>query len=175
MEGTLIHAVIMEDWKLHGDKSWVAKADEICDYYGFAKVSKVRLDKIQIKHVIRLRHDTDVWRDSCASSIVVQRPYLRLRSKMHMRWSKSKARALLAYRTGALKFKSCWKLYNVKRGVGVKCVMPLCDGDDSLEHVKMCRWYDTKWSDDYTTEDEIADYIIRISRERLVKLRMPLI
>ena len=53
--------------------------------------------------------------------------------------------------------------------------MPLCDGDDSLEHVKMCRWYDTKWSDDYTTEDEIADYLIRISRERLVKLRMPLI
>ena len=92
-----------------------------------------------------------------------------------MAWTKNKARALLLWRTGALKFKNMWRIYNVKRGLGTNCVMEMCEGEDNFDHVKVCSFYDTKWSNKWCRESEIAQYLVKINRERIVKVKMPIL
>ena len=87
-----------------------------------------------------------------------------------------KAKAFLALRTGSLKFKTRWRIYNCKRGIGTDCVHPLCDNEDSLEHMKVCPFYFTKWKDEFDmTEEAMAEYILKINRERLHRYRMPIL
>ena len=110
-----------------------------------------------------------------SSSAAVSRPYIKVKDKAFFSWPKIKAQAILAWRTGSLRLKTQWKLYNVKRGVGVDCVMPLCDGPDTLDHIKSCMWYETKWSDKWSTESDIANFLVKINRERLKKVKMPIL
>ena len=67
---------------------------------------------------------------------------------------------------GSLQFKTAWKLYSVKRGLGIECVMPQCFGEqDDWDHVRKCVYYDTKWNPKWCTEEEISKYIVKLSRE----------
>ena len=59
-------------------------------------------------------------------------------------------------------------------GNGVNCVIPLCPGLEELSHVKVCIFYQTKWSDKWTTDKELVDYLLKINRERLLVYKMPL-
>ena len=118
----------------------------------------------------------EVWWDCFKSPIISQRPYLRVRDKSHYRWEKMKVKALLYFRTGSLKFKTAWKIYNCKRGVGINCVHPLCDQQDTFEHAKICRFNETIWKDEFSdSEDQTAEYIMLLNRERIRKYRMPII
>ena len=120
--------------------------------------------------------DSEVWFDCHQSPIIRERPYTRVRNKGHFTWEKSKAKALLHYRTGSLKFKQAWRLYNCKRGLGINWIHPLCDGVDDLELAKECRFYDTIWKNEYKdSEDQITDYFMMLNRERIKKFRMLII
>ena len=134
-----------------------------------------KLDKLQIKQVIRLKHDMEVWRDSLASSLAVTRPYLQFRDKRDYRWTKLMSQALLGWRTGSLKFRSTWKVYNTKHGLSWACVFPLCPDEDSWNHMIQCPWYTVKWNPKYTEEEEITTYILKVSMERLKRCRLPLL
>ena len=112
-----MHEVIMEEWRQLGEKSTLRIVLKLADEYGFENMTETQLDKLQIKQVIRLKHDMEVWRDSLASLLAVTRPYLWLPDKRHYRWSKLMSQALLGWRTGSLKFKSTWKVYNTKHGL----------------------------------------------------------
>ena len=59
-------------------------------------------------------------------------------------------------------------------GNGVNCVIPLCPGLEELSHVKVCIFYQTKWSDKWTTDKELVDYLLKINREWLLVYKMPL-
>ena len=89
-------------------------------------------------------------------------------------WDKNSARAILFWRTGALKFRTTWRIYNQKKGIGIGCVMPMCPGTDDLNHVKVCKFYDTKWDDKFQLEKDLASYLVKISRERFIKVKLPL-
>ena len=53
--------------------------------------------------------------------------------------------------------------------------MPQCNGGrDDWDHVRVCRFYDNKWNDKWESEDEIAEYLVKISREHFIKVKMPL-
>ena len=81
----------------------------------------------------------------------------------------------VAWRTGSLKFRHIWRVYNTKKGLRSDCVMPLCDGPDNWEHLKVCKWYRTKWKDSYTEESEIADYLVAVNKERFDRVKLPLL
>ena len=69
-----------------------------------------------------------------------------------------------------------WKLYKVKRGVGIGYLMPVCDGLDNLEHVQQCQFYYTKWYPAWVTDDEhMAKYIVKLKRERTKCFKMPIL
>ena len=79
------------------------------------------------------------------------------------------------WNVGALKFKCLWKLYNVKRGIGVGCLMPICSGTDNLEHVQQCPFYYTKWNPAWVNDDEnMAKYLVKLNRERTKRFKMPM-
>ena len=175
MSGTVTHKALMDEWKVNGDRSTLSLVVQVAASYGLPSILERKLDDIQIKEAVRRVHDMEVWRDVYESPIARERPYLRIRDKRHFTWRQHKAKALLAWRTGALRFKTVWRLYNLKRGLGINCVMPQCDGArDDWDHVRQCLFYDTKWDDNWQTEDEIADYLVKISRERFIKVKMPL-
>ena len=160
---------------MHGMKSTLGIVLQLASEYELADMTVTQLDKVQIKQVIRMKHDREVWRDSLASSIVMTRPYLRLKDKRHYRWSKLMSQAFLGWRTGSLKFKSTWKVYNTRNGLSSSCVFPLCPGLDTWSHMIECPWYTVKWNPKYTEEEEITRYILEVSMERLKRTRCPLL
>ena len=38
-------------------------------------------------------------------------------------------------------------LYNVKRGVGIDCDMPMCGEEDQWNQMIKCPFYETKWNE----------------------------
>ena len=83
-------------------------------------------------------------------------------------------RALFFWYTGALKLKMHRKVYNIRKGIGVNCVFPLCPGLNEMSHVNVCMFYQTKWSDRWTSDEELADYLTKINREQLQVYKIPL-
>ena len=175
MHGTVTCAAMLEEWRINGDRSIVAHADRIANEYGLEKVSVSQLDKKVVKKVIRKTNDLELWTDCFSSRVTVSRPYIKIQDRQFFNWPRNKARALFLWRVGALKLKTQWKIYNVKRGVGTDCVMPLCGEDDTLDHIKECKWYETKWDEKCSTERELANYLVKINRERLKKVKMPIL
>ena len=175
MVGTTVHNTVMEEWECLGEKSTLGQVDLIAISYGMDPVSKSQLHPAYIKQVVRNKHDLECWKECFISPITNVRLNLKPNTGMYMKWEKAMSKALLFWRVGALKFKSLWRQYNLKNGISVKCVMPMCPHPtDNLDHVKECKFYDNKWDPKWKLEVEIAAYIVRISRERFQKVKMPL-
>ena len=53
--------------------------------------------------------------------------------------------------------------------------MPMCPGPiDYWNHLRDCQFYDTKWDNSWKLESEIAAYLVKVSRERYIKVKRPL-
>ena len=176
-QGSTVHNLIMEEFKMLGERSALAEVDRLAEIYGFEKISKCSVDKKILKQVVKSVNDSEVWYDCYLSPIIVTRPYHRVRDKSHFQWPKLKAKALLAFRFGSLKFRSAWRVYNNKKGIGINCVHPICPGIDSLIHVQYeCKFYKTTWKQEYfDSEESLADYLIKINNERIKLYRLPII
>ena len=176
MVGTTVHGCVMEDWRLRGDQSSLAQVDKIASMYGIKKVSEGPTDKGIIKDMVKRFSQAELWKDCAKSSIVVTRPYFGIRDKSYYKWPKMLSQALFGWRTGALKFKSLWRLYNLKRGVGIRCPMSVCDGVDNWNHlINECKFYETKADTNWSTDRELAEYIVKVSRERYRRVKLPLL
>ena len=175
MEGSTPWHAVWEEWRLLGDKSALGHGNRIAEYYGIQPITSQYQHPDYIRKAVRMKNDAEIWRDCYSGKFTKERPYLKIKDRSYHTWPKQKARALLFWRVGSLRFKVQWKLYNLKRGLGVKCVMPMCDGVDSWEHMIVCPFYDTKWNPEWKEEDEIAEYLVKASRERFTKVRLPII
>ena len=176
MEGkSITKSCVMEEHRVNGDRSMLANVDRLCDMYSIPRVSEFPVDKSQVKSTIKMAAMTELWRECFESSIIPSRPYIRITNFSHFSWPRSKSRAILLWRTGGLKFKTQWKLYNVKRGIGIGCLMPVCPGLDNLDHVKNCPFYETKWDNRWKDDEELAIYLVKINRERTRRFKMPIL
>ena len=175
MDGTITNAALVEEWRINGENSIVAKADKIALEYGMHKISEMPVDKKNVKRIVRQANDAELWEECFMSPVVVSRPYIKVKDKSFYGWPKSRSQALLLWRVGALKTKTAWRLYNVARGVGVSCVWPMCEGEDDFEHIKVCKFYQNRWNSKCCTEEELAKFIVNINRERVTKFKMPIL
>ena len=119
MEGAQVHAIMMEDFRMKGNNS-------------------MQMDKKSIKFEIRRTSDMELWGECFVSSITPSRPYIPVHKKAHVKWTKNLTKAILYIRTGALQFKTTWKVWNIKNGKGVKCPFTICAEEDTLDHAKEC-------------------------------------
>ena len=42
--------------------------------------------------------------------------------------------------------------FYIKRGVGINCVMPMCEEEDQWNHMIKWPFYDTKWNEKWERE-----------------------
>ena len=83
-------------------------------------------------------------------------------------------KALLFYRVGSLRCKSYWKAYYDKHGISTRCLVVICDQEDTLDHAKFCKYINTKWSSDFYLDSDIADYLVKLNRGRFARFKMPI-
>ena len=177
MKGTVIHEVLVEEHKIRGPRSTLALVDDLAELYGLKKISETFTPKKVIKDVIKQESDKTLWLECMKSPLIKARDYFGVRDKSHFKWTKIMAQAFLGWRCGSLKFKTLWRLYNVKRGIGTRCVMEFrgCAQEDTWNHMISCQFYDEKYDPETWNEKDVASYIVRVNRERLIKAKMPLI
>ena len=178
--GTVPNYAIWAEWQEMGDRSMIGRIDAIAMTYGLPPLSEQYLDPTFIRRAVKTRNDVECWSDVYASSMAKERQYLRVKDKRHFGWSRQKSRALLLWRLGSLRFRGVWKVYNRKHGLASKCVMPQCGyEEDCWSHMIECPFYDTKWDPKWLSgpsfESDLADFIVKISRERFIKVKHPLI
>ena len=79
------------------------------------------------------------------------------------RLQKREYQALVAYNAGALKLKTAWGDYHEIQS----CLVPLCDGKDELNHIKLCAFYATKWEEEFIKDSRmLAKYLVAVDKER---------
>ena len=164
----------MEDHRKYQDKSVIAWGDKLCKEYTIGPVSSVYTDKTTIKSLIRHNHNMRVLSDCVLSSAVRHRLTFRVIDKSYQTLEKLESKALILWRTGALKFKSSWRVYNSKKDGGISCVSRLCLEEDSWEHMTQCQFYNTKFNSDWKTDKELAMYLVKVNQERVVRFHSPL-
>ena len=50
-----------------------------------------------------------------------------------------------------------------------------CAQEDTWDHMISCKFYEEKYDPDMWNEKDVASYIVRVNRERLLEAKMPLI
>ena len=54
--------------------------------------------------------------------------------------------------------------------------MNVCDGTDDWNHLTTeCKFYETKFDSKWSTERELAEYIVKVSQERYRRVKLPLL
>ena len=126
-----------------------------------------------MKEVIKIESQKSGWAMNLRSRLANNRV------KLYHTWIKSKARMILLWRIGSLRFKDSWHDYNQK-GDGVGCISRFCKENDSLRQAVQCRFmrvnyrYKIKLEDIQQDSEELAEYLIELNKERTKRFRCPL-
>ena len=156
--------MLLEEKRLAGETSLLGHMDKCCGKYDIPPVSSVELDKGLVKQRIKLLDEIEIWMENIRSPVTRNVGPQRLRLATNMfRLTKRESQALIAYNAGAFKLKTAWgNFFRVK-----KCLAPLCDGPDSLSHIKSCKFYKTVWDHKFDSDPRwLAKYLVNIDRER---------
>ena len=86
---------------------------------------------------------------------------------------KNKAKLALLMEVGELNFRTNRKWESLKKFGSTECVVQGCGQEDTLDHVKECYGYDTKFKDDFSPM-EWVDYLSKLDNERFSKYRTSL-
>ena len=84
MRGTMVHDVVMEEFKYLGDKSALTAADTLAERYGFRKISEIAVDRKVLKRVLKEVNNLELWNDCFFSPILSIRLYLGLKTRNQM-------------------------------------------------------------------------------------------
>ena len=159
-----LRELLLEEHKLMPERSMVTAINERCRHYGMPDVSDHELDKKLVKQQTRLKDETMIWLSNVASPVTKDVTAERLRQAARfLKLSKREAQALIALNAGSLKLLTAWGDYHEEQ----RCLAPMCDGDDELEHIKKCPFYDTKWENKFEGDVMMTSrYIVDIDLER---------
>ena len=87
---------------------------------------------------------------------------------------KMEAKMLFSYYIGALNLRTSRPREAERKFGGVHCLVGVCCGVDSIEHISVCFGYDTKAPVNMREED-LSKYLLEIHRERMRRWEAPLI
>ena len=124
----------------------------------------MQLHKWTLKRYIKIHDETQNWISNITSSATqnVGLERVRVSTNLH-KLTKRQSQGIIALNAGALKVKTAWGEYFQNRS----CLVPLCGEPDSLEHIKHCPFYDTKWEGTFSEDISLlAKYLCDVDRER---------
>ena len=159
-----LREMMLEERRLLPKNNLIQFTDQVCEKYNIPAVSENHLVKKMVKQKIRLCDEIDIWISNAMSPATMNVGAERLRpSTNFFILTKRKSQSLIAFNAGALKLRTSWGDFHQDQ----RCPAPLCGGSDSLEHIKTCSFYRTKWKDDYNKDcKQLAKYFVAIDRER---------
>ena len=82
---------------------------------------------------------------------------------------------MLALQIGEMNFLANKKHEAMKERGSTDCYIGVCGGQDTLDHVSQCFGYSTKAPKEGSSEQEIVDYLVELSKERNKRFNAPLI
>ena len=169
---------MMEEWIARGRESVLGKVSELCNKYDLPDVALQPVDADLVRETIREKCRIDLWADAISSRIVKSSDDIDVITKLFWTMPRSQTRALLFYKTGALKAKETWKVWNSTKYGNILCPVPDCGENDTADHVLLCKGYDANavGGDVRDAGDmAIADRLVKINNERVTKYRMSLL
>ena len=176
MSESKVHRFMMEEWIARGDDSVLGKVTMLCRNYGLPDVAIEPVDPDLIRDTIKQMCKVDMWGDAMLSRIVNSSPDIENITRLHWEMPRSHARALLFFKTGALKVKETWRQYNSTKYGNVKCPVPKCDNDDTALHLLQCGGYDAnrdaRHPVDIESDLDVTDRLVKLNAERVSKYRM---
>ena len=160
-----LRETLLEERRLLPKNNLLDYADKICEKYKLPAVSEQQLDKGLVKKQIKMMDEIDNWVSNVTSPATQDTTsFKRLRPSTNFySLTKRESQSLLAFNAGALMLKTAWGDFHERKN----CLAPLCDGQDELEHIKVCHYYKTKWRDDLQIDCKaLAKYLVAVDRER---------
>ena len=156
--------LLLEEKLLLGDTSSLGLMDDICMKYNIPPVSVHELHKPLVKSRIKVVDQMNNWISNLMSSATknVGLNMIRISTNFH-RLSKRESQAIIAYNAGSLRLRTAWGDYYKDKN----CLDPFCYGRDTLNHLKVCPFYETKWQDKFYSDIKLlAKWLGDIDRER---------
>ena len=159
-----LRRTLLEERRLLPNHNLLNYADKICEKYKLPAVSEQQLVKKLVKKKIKMMDEIDNWVSNVTSTATRNVSFERLRPSTNFySLTKRESQSLLAFNAGALMLKTAWGDFHERKN----CLAPLCDGQDTLEHIKICHYYKTKWRDDLQVDCKaLAKYLVAVDRER---------
>ena len=79
--------------------------------------------------------------------------------------TKRESQAVIAFNAGNLRLKTAWGSYY--KGEERLCLAPFCSDPDTLEHLKVCKFYKAKWSKKCNDDIRLlAKWLVSLDKER---------
>ena len=173
-EGGQCLDTIMRDEKAGGIKGLLSEVRDYCAEYGLADVTKHYLQPKVIRERINKVAMDKLWMSHLQAKkppFMIRREDLKPRFYSHL--PKHKAKLALLMEVGELNFRANRKYEAIKKYGSINCLEPACTGIDSLEHVKTCFGYSTRFKDE-AGPYEIIDTLVELDNERMRKFRKSL-
>ena len=159
-----LRETLLEERRLLPKNNLLDYTDKICEKYNLPAVSDQELDKRLVKKRIRVVDEIDTWISNVTSPATqnvgseTKRP-----STNFFTLTKRESQSILAFNAGAFMLKTSWGDYHEKKD----CLAPMCDGQDQLEHIQICRFYKTRWRIEYMKDIKaLAKYFVALDKER---------
>ena len=87
----------------------------------------------------------------------------------------NKAKLALCYELGDLNFRASRKNEAMRKYGSIKCLVPHCQENDELSHVRVCDGYTAQMKDDDPDPFERIEYLAELEEERRKRFRRSLI
>ena len=173
--------VLRKEEEMYPGTGLLAEVSQLCEMYGIEDVTTVKVDKKIVKETIWDFGRNEVWMETLGNRKIPYSANHQSRYRLYGQLPRDQAKLFLAYKTGGLRFKNESKGEFLKRFGDLKCFIKGCNGLDTLEHVKNCRGYRSKyvgpgWEwEDLQSINKTVSYLVDLNRERQIRFNCPLI
>ena len=156
-------------------KTLTDEVTEFCQYFGIYNVGEIYINPERLKKEIRRSSLNKVWISLITSKKAPWGPNrVEEKQRFYFTLPKHQAKCALLFEIGELNFRTNRKWEALKKFGTLECVVPGCGQDDTLEHIKTCYGYSTKYRDDFSPHEWVR-YLSNIDLERFSKYKSSLI
>ena len=148
---------------------------EHCTYFGIFDVTEIYTRPDKLKQKIRTSSLNKLWVSLITSKKAPWGPNrVEEKQRFYTTLPKHQAKCALLYEIGELNFRTNRKWEASKKFGSTQCVVPSCGQEVTLDHIKECFGYSTKFREDFSPTEWVK-YLSNLDLERFSKYRSSLI
>ena len=166
--------LLREEERRDPGKGLLGEVRDYCEYYEVPDVTSNVVDPDWVRREISWKGMYEVWRETSESPKVPLQLIFNNKRKYYFDKPKMEAKLLFYYYVGELNLRTSRPRDAERKFGGVQCLVGICGGSDSIEHIIECFGYQTKAPSNFREED-LCDFLLKIHQERMRRWEAPLI